>query len=76
MERFWLGGLVWDGWVMVEFVKIDGIFGGFGVVLCKLYDWVFKCEIFDYNREIYVNNSIIVLYSIMNLKVDIMKIMN
>lgn len=61
---------------MVEFVKIDGIFGGFGVVLCKLYDWVFKCEIFDYNREIYVNNSIIVLYSIMNLKVDIMKIVN
>lgn len=54
MERFWLGGLVWDGWVVVEFVKIDGIFGGFGVVLCKLYDWVFKCKIFDYNRERYM----------------------
>lgn len=76
MERFWLCWLVWDGWVVIEFVKIDGIFGGFGVVLSKLYDWVFKCEIFDYNREIYVNNSIIVLYSIMNLKVDIMKIVN
>lgn len=54
MERFWLGWLVWDGWVVVEFVKIDGIFGGFGVVLSKLYDWVFKCEIFDYNRERYM----------------------
>lgn len=76
MERPRPGGPVWDGRAVVELVKIDGTSGGLGVVLCKLYDWALKCEIPDYNREIYVNNSITVLYSIMNLKVDIMKIVN
>lgn len=76
MERPRPGGPVRDGRAVVELVKIDGTSGGLGVVLCKLYDWALKCEIPDYNREICVNNHFKVLYSIMNLKVDIMKIVN